>query len=90
MKSTFRFSLLTFGFSSYTEKKEEPKKEVATVQEKVALPVQQNGSQNSEESEPEVTQPQRPQTMREILAGIPGLSMRVGSSMFSKTILWTW
>ncbi|CAG2196414.1 ASXL [Mytilus edulis] len=56
------------------EKKEEPKEEII-IDVADDIP-QQNGNQNSEDSETDSSQSQRPQTMREILAGIPGFSMR--------------
>ncbi|CAC5409737.1 ASXL [Mytilus coruscus] len=56
------------------EKKEEPKEEII-IDVTDDIP-QQNGNQNSEDSETDSSQSQRPQTMREILAGIPGFSMR--------------
>ncbi|XP_071153729.1 putative Polycomb group protein ASXL2 [Mytilus edulis] len=56
------------------EKKDEPKEEII-IDVADDIP-QQNGNQNSEDSETDSSQSQRPQTMREILAGIPGFSMR--------------
>lgn len=59
------------------EKKDEQKETITVdVTDVETSRVIQNGSQNSEDSENDSSQPQKPQTMREILAGLPGFSMK--------------
>jgi hypothetical protein len=75
--------MITFLF---TEKKEEPEEIISVDMSpdvKVDLSITQNGGQNSDDSETDSSQSQKPQTMKEILAGLPGFSMKVSLILYN-------